>query len=261
MRETCAKKIFYTFWIGMILVLAGCTKEAQPHSIVNIGDQYEIKLHQELSENGGLVSLQINSLDLQNCENATIAHQAIISDQKIQIVLDDIKLEGSCVPGPAIISEEILMQTSNPSVPFEINLKNAVLNYGTLYSDKSEFEIIFSQFDGLKISRTHVNRVRPGMIWGSYSTSEVDVADQLQTYLQSIDNGMNELKGDYGHFYYSQDESVVIYNHEEQYDFSFLLTSIEDFEMVKDKFLELKGLDASLVLKATNYDGSDINIQ
>ncbi len=260
MRKLCENKFYFLLCIGVIWLLIGCSKEPEPHSIINVGDQFEIKLHQILSEAGGIAAIQVNSLEPQDCSNSYISHQIFISEEWIRIILDDILVEGDCVPGTGIVREEILLNTPKSALPIEINLQNAIANHGTFYSDESEIEMVFSEFDGLKISKTHLNRIRPKMIWGSFSISKGIIADQLDLYLQNLDNINLKMKGDYGHFYLSYDDSVIIYGDESENEFSFFISTDESFDNIKAKFQQYKELDASLVLKVTNYDGSTLNI-
>jgi hypothetical protein len=246
--------------IGLLVLLFSCSKEPEPYSIINIGDQFELQLIQILSIKGGIPAIQVNSIRPHECTNAFISHQAIVSEDKVKIILNDILVEGICISGSSIVSEEIILETPNSGAPIEIVLKDAIVNHGVFYSEQDEIELIFNQFDGLKISKTHLNRILPKMMWGSFSLSKNEIATQLNDYLENLNHLSNALKGDYGYFYLAQDQAVTIYGDEGDYAFSFLISTNESFNKIKAQFEEFKELDESLILKATNYDGSSINI-
>ena len=67
-----------------------CSEDLETHSVINVGEQYEIQLNQALSEDGGMPALTITTLEPQMCSNTQISLQTIISDQKIKIFLNDI---------------------------------------------------------------------------------------------------------------------------------------------------------------------------
>lgn len=241
-------------------MLAGCSNDLEPINVINVSEQFELKLHQILSSEGGLPAIQINSIETNDCENAFISHQVVISDDLIQVFLNDVRVEGNCEPGGEIVSEEILVSNPYQSIPIEIILKNAITNQSTLHSNSSGFEIVFEQFDALKVSRTRLNRIRPGMLWGSYTITNESVREELIAYLDFIENKNVKVQGDYGHFYLSQDNSVVIQSQDEINDFTFLVTTEEDLADFENNMRFFKELAPSLVLSATNYDGNSVNI-
>ena len=258
MKEIRFTKIFYFACFVLTIGFVSCSEDLETHSVINVGEQYEIQLNQTLSEDGGLPTLDITTLEPQMCTNTHISLQTIISEQKIKIFLNDLFVEGECIPGNHIISEEVLLETQKQAIPFEISLKNAIDNKGMLHSGAEEFELVLNQFDGLKISKTHINRVQPGMLWGSYSISDDNSSDQLTQYIHDLNNGTAHLKGDYGLFYLAQDDAVNIYN--SNYEVSFLISTNEAFHKIKSRIQEFKDLDSSLNFEATNYNGSTINI-
>ena len=253
-------KIFYTIISAALLTFCGCSKQSEPSSYIYIDDQYEVKLHQLLTESGGVPSLQINTLRAYECLNSYIAHQTIITNEKIKLFLNDVLVEGDCMAGNGIIREEVSVKSANSAIPIEIILKNVVTNTGTLYSNNLEIEMILDNFDGLKISKTHINRIYPKLIWGSFNANTTEVKQLITDYLASIDLDIAEAKGDYGHFYVAQDESISIYDNEYENPHTFLISTDETFKNVKTKIQEFEELDPSLVFQATNYDGSALNI-
>jgi len=251
-------KVCFLTWSSLCLIFIGCSTDPVQEDFVNVEDQYELRLHQLLSSNGSLPTLQITSIETHNCLNSYISHIAVISEEKTRIYLNEILTEGECISGNEIVSENILINTSNSALPIEINVKSIIHNTGVLYSDNTQFELDLHQFDGLKIIKTQINKVQPNMIWGSYSLSNNGISDQISQYINEVDLDYSEPKGDYGFFYVAQDNSVKIY--EDDSDLTFLISSENDFENFKTKIQEFKQMDQSLVFQATNYDGSTLNI-
>lgn len=238
-----------------------CSKEADPEGYVNIDHQYELKIHQQLTPEGSRPSIFISSIEPQECMNAYISHQTVISDQKMFLILNNILTEGDCEVGSTLINEEIRIDLEATELPLEINVKNIVTNTGTLVSDGSQYDLSLKQFDGLKISKTTINKIQPQMIWGSYSTSENSTDESLSQLLNELDLKDDELKGDYGHFYVAQDNSVSIYDHSTDVHSSFMITIKDDIEKFQSRLLEIKENDPSLVFQATYYNGNSINIE
>lgn len=259
MSERLLNKISCIIWSSLCLILVGCSTEPVEEDFVNVQDQYELRLHQSLSPDGSLPSILVTSVETHNCLNSYISHIAVISEEKTRIYLKEILTEGECISGNEVVSEDILINTSNTALPIEINVKSIIHNTGVLYSNNTQFELDLHEFDGLKIVKTQINRVQPKMLWGSFSLDNNAVANQISDYLNEIDLDYSEPKGDYGFFYVAQDNSVSIY--EEDRDFTFLISSDNDFDNFKTKIEEFKQLDPSLTFEATNFDGSALNIQ
>lgn len=250
------------FCLGISLLLFGCSKEPETQGFINIDDQYEIQLHQDLTPEGGQPALHVSSLEPHECTNSYISYQTLVSEEKLQLFLHDILTEGECETGNEIVSEHVPIAISSGSLPIEINLKNVVKNSGTLYTDDIEFDLKLDRFDGLKISKTTINKIHPRMIWGSYSLSNQSIADEIQVYLHDVDDITAIHKGDFGHFYLAQDNSVVIYGEEEKEErITFLITNKKDLSEFESKFQEFKLLDQSLTIQATNFDGSTLIIE
>lgn len=261
MREFYLLRLFILIGIGFSLTIMGCNKEPQSEDFVNINDQYEVKLHQELSATGGLPSLNITSIEPQECTNSYISLQTIISPKKLQVFLHDILTEGECISGSEYVSEDVIIDMINPELSIEINLKNVIKNSGILFSNDNEFDLKLQKFDGLKISKTQLNRILPGMMWGNYSVLDENIAQQLAEYISDSDYIQSIIKGDYGHFYVATDNSIVVYKNENEDNTTFLINNNEDFESFTSKMLEFKDLADGLVLQATNYDGSTLIIE
>jgi len=261
MRAYYLFRVIILFCFGSAFTLFSCSKDPLPQDYVNITDQYEVRLHQHLSLQGGLPSLQISSIELQDCINSYIAHQTIVSADKLQLFLNDILTEGECISGSEIVSEEVMINIANPELSIEINLKDVIKNSGILYTNNHEFDLELSKFDGLKITKTRLNRILPGMIWGSYSLPDEDIVQNLDAFINDSNDNLSKVKGDYGHFYVAQDYSTVIYKNENTENTTFLISYADDFENFEAKILEFKDLADGLVFQATNYDGKSLIIE
>lgn len=252
---------YLLFYIGFSIVYSGCSKETESESFVNIADQYEIQLSQELSINGGIPSVIIASLEPQDCLNSYISHQTIFSEEKIQLFINEILTEGECESGNEIIREKISINPTKSKLPIEINLKSVINNSGVLCSSDLAFDLKLDKFYGLRVTKTHVNRILPKMIWGSYSLSDEVISQQIASYIKDLDSNEFTMRGDYGYFYKAVDNSITVYSNEIEGNTSFMITNTSDFEKFESKMWEFKQLDPSLIFQATNYNGSLLNIK
>ncbi|MDF1698156.1 MAG: hypothetical protein P1U56_20075 [Saprospiraceae bacterium] len=260
MRFIHLYKQYFIWSLGVLMVFQSCTDEPEAENFVNIDYQYELKLSQQLSPNGGVPALTVSTLVPQDCTNSYISHHTIVLEDKFRLFLNDIHTEGECIAGNQIIAEEIGLSNALSVLPLEINLKNIVVNEGSLISGQEQYEMDLDNFDGLKLTRTKVNRIHPGMIWGSFSSKFDETGDAITQLIDQIQEEKEMQKGDYGHFYIGQDESITLYNSLVENEFTFLVSTPLSIEEFKNKIQEIKELDESLVFSATNYDGSTVNI-
>jgi hypothetical protein len=261
MKKFYSLRINILICIGMAITVIGCTKEPQTEDFININDQYELMLHQELTPNGGVPSLQITSIEPQECTNSYISHQTIITEKKLHLLLNDILIEGDCDKGSNYASENILVGPNAPEISIEISLKNVIENSGILYTRIREFDLDLHKFDGLKITKTKLNRIYPGMIWGSYSHSDENIALQIEEFLNNSNYNQSPLNGDYGHFYLAQDKTVTLSQIGIVSNNNFLISGNDNFEIFKTEILDFKNLADGLVFHATNFDGSLLIIE
>lgn len=244
--------------IGIFLTILSCSTEPENQSYINISDQYEIKIHQELSPEGGLPSIVLKTLEKQDCLNSYISNHTIYSEGKTQIFINEILVEGECISGNDFIDEEIKINSDHSHQDVEIVVKNIIHNHGIIQSTDEDIDLQLDNFDGLKVVKTHIHRIQPKMFWGSFSSNNSELINALQEYIGEIDLHLSKIKGDYGWFYMDNNENVSVY--ESENDYGFMISTEEDLEKITLKLLEFKELDSSLVFQATNYDGRVINI-
>jgi len=251
--------LFTIFCLTLLSIVSGCTEDPESQNYVNVGLQYELKLHQSLTADGGIPALQVKTIEPQNCQNAFISHHTLIDKNKVKIFLNNIVVEGDCITGQHIISETLPLATSHDQLPLEINLKEAIDNYGVIKKSEDKINLELHKFDGLKITRTSVNKIKAGMFWGSFTVDNDEMKSQISTFFQGLDTTQEKLKGDYGYFYLSPDAVLTIYDQENSN--SFFIESVADLDFIQAKVLEFKEKEPSLVFKATYYDGSTINVR
>ena len=251
-------KVHYILFLGLLLIM-GCDSDPESESFVNVSYQYELRLHQGLSENGGIPAVQIISIEEQECKNAFISYQTLLNEEKILVYLNDIIVEDECETGNQKIRQLIGLPVLSATTPIEIQLKDVIRNQGLLHKNDLEFELDLHQFDGLKITRTKVRRIREQMLWGRYSSNNEEVLESIDEYLKSIDRNDVKIIGDYGYFYLDHNREVHL---DEASDGNgFLISTDENFKEIKTRILELKEEFPSLEFEATNYAGSTMNIR
>ena len=251
-------KVHYILSLGLFMII-GCTSDPVSESFVNVSYQYELRMHQGLSENGGIPAVQIISIDEQECINSFISYQTLLNQEKILVYLNDIVLEDECETGNQKIRQLIDLPTSLSTTPLEIQLKDVIRNQGLIHKNDLEFELELHQFDGLKISRTKIRRVRKDMLWGRFSSNNQDALDSVDEYIKALDRNDVKIIGDYGYFYLDHNREVHLDAASE--GIAFLISTDENFKEIKTRILELKEEFPSLEFEATNYAGSTMNIE
>ena len=252
---SCAIYIFIMF------AISSCQSDLESSDFINITKQYDVYVTQVLTENGGVGALEFRSIEKHKCENAFLSFQSNIDDNRVEIILNDIEVEGSCIEFPHIVSETIDVRVNNSSKDLIINLKGAVENKGRFASNAKEFELKLESNDGIKINKAQINRVKKDLVWGHFKSNDNATLSELKALFDSVNRQYDIEKGDYGLFYVDQNYEVIERGYGQNALTSFILFSNAQFDEFAAQISGLSENDNSLVFQATNYDGSTLNIQ
>jgi len=241
------------------LVLQSCQEEQDPTGFVNIADEYDLYVTQVLGPEGGTGAIHVKSIEVAECANATLSHNLSASNSTVELLINDIIVEGHCVEAPHHVSATFDLDVSHSTKDIIINIKNAVVNKGKFVSNAEEFELELESKDGLKLNKTKINRIHKDLIWGGFSTADPQVRNDILKVLVEMDKGFSINQGDYGLFYIDQERNVV--NDElSDLDVTFIMYSDTDLDELRSNLIMIPNGELSLVFNATNYKGNTINI-
>lgn len=244
-----------------IFLLASCQKNPDVQGFINVDDEYEILISQVLTSEGGEPSLLIRSVELQECFNSYISYETITSINNTEIRINDIGVEGLCVSAQQVVEEIIELGLPVGSSTINISLRNIVDNYGSINYHDHKIELKLNSNDGLKVSKSTINRIQQDMRWGHFNTQEDESVTIINDYIDSIKKNSSVAKGDYGLFYLNQNDNLVDTELQEELTQSFIIYTDESFSDFQNMIESIKQNDPSLTFQATNYDGSTLNIQ
>jgi len=126
----------------LLITLSACPKEP-PTVIVDVEDDFYIDMFEDISNGNQLFQLDITTIKKQTCLNYQIDYSLNFNEQSndIELIINDLVEPTDCEMGDAAATLTVPFGTLASGVyDFDINLKDAVINKGSLsvYSDRYE---------------------------------------------------------------------------------------------------------------------------
>lgn len=250
------KVIIYSAFISL---MCSCQNDLVTEGIINIEDEYDLYITQSLDEKGSSVAMKVKSIKDQHCSNAFLSYSSNTNSETLELFLNRFHLEGPCEEGSNHAEEVIPLNLQHDSKPITINIAGAIRNQGDINIDNENFELDMQSNNGFKISQAKINRIKTNLKWGTFYSTQSETANLINSYFQSINNGIPVKKGNYGLFNLDQNGHITTNVNTEHISFAFY--SNENFDDLKNYITEISAADNSLVLQLTNYDGRSLNIQ
>ncbi len=188
-----------------LLVAAGCKIDSLQDTIVvaDVDDEFSIDYWEELAPGKRGLVFNIETIKEEECLNATINYQFSISGSRIGLSLDDILTPSDCVPGLAPVIENIKSGALVfPYYELSIDLKNTVVNKGTLSVNADNYRISMLTEAGLNFVNKKLNRIPDTTFWGyvAYPAGHQSVSADWLASISSIAAPVDAKEGYYGHF-------------------------------------------------------------
>ena len=196
------KQIFIAFATVFLLTL-GCNKDNKADKIIDIEKEFTFQLWEQLDEKGGNLQLLSATIQSQKCSGTRIEYTQNIINNKITLTLKALIPPAVCdnkaVPATDTISFGNL---AKGTYKLNINLKDVVLNEGTLVVEDKKYSVAMAKTDGIDLSNQEVLRVPRGAIWGyvSYETGQETKLLKFNDNLSRIATPLSISHGDYGYF-------------------------------------------------------------
>ncbi len=191
------KKLYLVACLLVILGISSCKKEPNDDVlVVNVEDDFYIKINQEVVPEGRLVRLDVKTIRNQPCSNYSIAYEAITdigsSYQRIIVSLNELMAPDDCIEieAPAEVSIPLGVLDEN-NYSLRINLTDAVINTGVLDVSSSDYEIRMVSDYGFELQKASMKRIPEAAIWGYVTyddNGEADNADVVIKALEDLDS-------------------------------------------------------------------------
>jgi hypothetical protein len=197
------KKIF----TGMLLTLfmVGCKKDMDSASgtEVKVKKEFNIQLWEKLTPAGGELQMIVNSIEPQPCPNTHLDYYVSIIDNKVTVTLKSFTVPTNCTGIAAYTTDTLSIgHLSNGAYKLAINLKDAVLNNGSLLVNSNLYVVNLQSENGIVVGSKQLSRIPENTLWGyvNYESSGTNKAQYFVDSLRTICQPILLPNGQYGHF-------------------------------------------------------------
>jgi hypothetical protein len=198
------KKIYTAISFLIVLTFVSCSKSNNQEKIIAVEKEFSFQPWETLSETGGTFSLITNTINKQKCSGTKVN---IVSE----LIGSSINIHVNGLINPIVCEEKAQLATDTTLISgltkgkyaFKINLKDAIINEGTLTVDDNKFSLSMRKLDGIEVPMTEVFRIPKGLIWGyvNYEQNQESQYFKFESKLKKFATLQTDIpKGDYGYF-------------------------------------------------------------
>ncbi|NUN99701.1 MAG: hypothetical protein HUU01_03690, partial [Saprospiraceae bacterium] len=202
---------------ALTTLLGACKLDSlgDPIIVPDVDREFYIDLWENLYPESRELVFQMETIQAQDCENATISYNLNRTGNTVKLSLNAISTPQDCQPGPAQIFASAPAGRLNGGLyTMKLDLKNTVFNEGQLTVTGDAYHLDMNTEHGFTIRHKSLFRIPEQTYWGYvvYETPEQETAvtDFIQD-LQDISIQHDFLAGYYGHFTVESDKRVSIH--------------------------------------------------
>jgi hypothetical protein len=203
MENRMMKKNFYTFLALFTLLLFACNKNKGSDKIIDVEKEFTFQLWEQLDEFGGNFQLVASTIQTPKCGGTHITYTQNSIGSKITLTLKDLAPPLNC-NGKLEQAVDTISLGNLPKGTYKlnINLKDAILNDGTLFVEDKKYTVSMAKSDGIEMPQREILRVPKGAIWGyfSYDNGQEAKVTKFTDKLTSMTSPLSISQGDYGYF-------------------------------------------------------------
>lgn len=164
-------KIKYSI-VLIAFCVSGCLLDDQdPENVSNINSELNLQLSQSLSPDGPELSFNIESVDLFDCQDATVESSLNFLSNHISLRIDNVDIPESCESGTYPAHGSSSIKVPDGSFPFTIDLHELTSQTGTINLAEDFFQIDFDGTSGVNILNNKIQLIPEGHVIGSLSSS------------------------------------------------------------------------------------------
>lgn len=198
-----------------VMFLAACNFDSQNDPIIvpDVKKEFYVDIWEELLPQERRFWLLIETIEPENCLNASIYYDLDQLGNSITVSLDDIIVPSNCEAGQAPATADLDLGVLNTrTIDFKINLKNAVFNSGALQVNYDSYEVLMPAPEGIQFKHKKLMRVPNTAIWGyvSYTdNSQAAAAQDVVNSIKGISYTVDYPEGYYGYFSIGADSQIT----------------------------------------------------
>lgn len=185
---------------------------SDPIVVPDVEREFYIDLWENLYPESKELVFQIETVQAQDCENATISYNLNRIGNTVKLSLNAISDPEDCQPGPAQIYANAPTGRLNGGLyTLKLDLKNTIFNEGQLTVSGDAYQLNMNTDYGFIFKHKTLLRVPEQTYWGYLeypSAAEESVAEGFVEDLRASSIEFNFLTGYYGHFSIEADSRV-----------------------------------------------------
>ena len=185
-------------------LLIGCQKNVVTDiTVVNVKKEFSIVPWEQLNIGGGKLQLIATSISPQNCTGTTIDYYSALVNDKLSFTFKNYIVPTTCDGVQKTVSDTLDVATlPNGTYKLHINLKDAVLNEGSLVVDDTHYQFSMSSENGIVLPNKTLLRVPSKAIWGyvGFADPNGNKANAALDSLKSISTPLYGIAGNYNYF-------------------------------------------------------------
>ena len=204
MRKKFTYRLIQSFSTAALLFcLTACDKKANDEKIIDVEKEFNVQMWEKLDANGGSLQFVVSTIKNQPCGNTRIEMNSNQIDSKLTMTIKSLIQPAFCnnISQPAVDTMTV-GNISTGSYSININLKDVVLNSGTLTVKDNIYKLYLAKQDGISLITSELLRVPSGTIWGYVSFDNGQDAKLIKFFdnLNKIASPITIPSGNYGYF-------------------------------------------------------------
>lgn len=201
---------------GLILLLASsltwsCKRDGTDQGkIIDIKKEFSIQPWEILKETGSEFGFVIASID-KKCDGTKMRIVPNVVQNGVTVNLQAFINPDTCFNSSDVVRDTVKIGLlSSGDYNLQINLKDVILNSGSLTVSDTKFGVQMISSDGITLTVTDLLRVPQGTIWGtvSYNSSQENLINAFTDSLKSYAHNFSLVNGNYGYFQFSDNNFI-----------------------------------------------------
>lgn len=193
----------YIFLAFILSLSSACRVGIDSGLIIDIEKEFNVQLVEKLDSTLNSFYLLVTSVQKQDCSNVRIKHAVTVVSNRVFVTLKQLDRPSNCSGAADVAHDTIhLGQLTEGVYRMQINLKDAVINQGTLTITPSRALLEMGTINGINITEPTLMRIPERTIWGGVSIESTQIP-AMHKFLDTLSNIcpiFNENLGNYGHF-------------------------------------------------------------
>lgn len=203
----------YIFLLALFSLFSACKVDIDSGLIIDIEKEFNLQLAESLDSTLNNFDLLITSVQQQPCNNVRVKHAVTVVSNRVFVTLKELDRPSNCSGAADVAHDTVhLGQLTEGVYRMQINLKDAVINQGTLTITPSRAILEMGTINGINIVAPTLLRIPERTIWGGISIASAHIP-AMHKFLDTLSNIcpiFNESLGNYGHFSFQSANLIAI---------------------------------------------------